>query len=70
MTTIRDEIKKAALVNNPVGVSFKDYKKYMLIIAPNYSSHSAVFDKAFDLARYNGIKYKGVSENPWTIKFY
>lgn len=68
--TNKEAIKKAALIHNPSNVTFKNYKTYFLLIAPNHSYHSAAFDLAFKVAEYNSIKYRNVNNNPYTIKFY
>ena len=53
------EIRAAILANNPINVTIKENGKSLVVSAPNYSSHSSIFDKAFRLADSLNIKWGG-----------
>ena len=53
------QLRAAILANNPVDVTIKETSKSITVFAPSYSSHSAVFDKAFRLADSLNINFYG-----------
>lgn len=65
------QIRTAALSKGAKGISFKETKTTLTMIAPGYSSHSGAFDNAYDLCRELNINYGGYDffDRPYTVTF-
>lgn len=55
-------------IREPKNITIKRSKKSMVLIAPDYSDQSSIFDSALRYAYSVGIK-TDVKQNPLTIKF-